>query len=58
MRLLRLLKDSGLIKKYSIEDLLTELEKPRAMFLPDGTKIQTEVTKRQREILTALGLSA
>jgi hypothetical protein len=58
MRLLRLLKESGLNKKYSIEGMLTELEKLRLMFLPDGTRIPTEVTKRQRDILTALGLCA
>jgi len=58
MRLLRLLKESGLNKKYSIEGMLTELEKLRLMFLPDGTRLPTEVTKRQRDILTALGLCA
>jgi transposase len=58
MRLLRLLKESGLNKKYSIEGLLTELEKLRLMILPDGTKIPTEVTKRQRDILTPLDLCA
>lgn len=58
MRLLRLSKESGLNKKYSIEGLLTELEKLRLMILPDGTKIPTEVTKRQRDILTALNLCA
>jgi hypothetical protein len=58
MRLLRLSKESGLNKKYSIEGLLTELEKLRLMILPDGTKIPIEVTKRQRDILTALNLCA
>ena len=58
MTLLRLLKEAGLNKKYSGEGLLTELEKIRLMILPDYTKIPTEVTKRQRDILTALGLCA
>ena len=58
MRLLRLSKESGLNKKYSIEGLLTELEKLRLMILPDGTKIPAEVTKRQRDILTAFNLCA
>jgi hypothetical protein len=58
MRLLRLVKEAGLNKKYSIEGLLTELEKLRLMVLPDGTRIPTEVTKRQRDILTALNLCA
>ena len=57
MRLLRLVKEAGLNKKYSIEGLLTELEKLRLMVLPDGTRIPTEVTKRQ-DILTALNLCA
>jgi len=51
-------KEAGLNKKYSIEGLLTELEKLRLMVLPDGTRIPTEVTKRQRVILTALNLCA
>ena len=58
MTLLRLLKEAGLNKKYSVEGLLTELEKIRLMILPDDTNIPTEVTKRQRDILTALGLCA
>ena len=58
MRLLRLVKEAGLNKKYSIEGLLTELEKLRLMVIPDGTRIPPEVTKRQRDILTALGLRA
>ena len=58
MTLLRVLNEAGLNKKYSGEGLLTELEKRRLMILPDGTKIPTEVTKRQRDILTALGLCA
>jgi transposase len=52
MRLLRLLKESDLNIEYSIDGLLTELEKLRLMILPDGTKIPTEATKRQRDILT------
>ncbi len=58
MRLFRILKESGLNKKYSIEGLLTELEKVLFIILLDGTKLPTEITKRQRDILTVLGLSA
>lgn len=58
MRLLRMLKESGLNKKYSIEGLLTELEKIRLMILPDGTRLPTEISKKQREILSALNLCA
>jgi transposase len=58
MRLLRMLKESGMNKKYSIEGLLTELEKIRLMILPDGTRLPTEISKKQREILSALNLCA
>jgi hypothetical protein len=34
------------------------LEKIKAMILPDGEKIVTEITKKQREILDALQLCA
>jgi hypothetical protein len=37
-----------------VEGLLTELEKIKIMILPDGEKITTEITKKQREILDAL----
>jgi len=58
MRLLRMMKESGLNEKYSVEGVLTELEKIRLMVLPDGTRLPTEMTKKQRDILTALGLCA
>jgi len=41
-----------------LEALLTELEKIKVMVLPDGTRIVTEQTKRQKEILKTLGLCA
>jgi len=37
-----------------MEGLITELEKIKIVVLPDGEKIATEITKRQREILVAL----
>ncbi len=58
MRLLHRMKESGLSTHYSVEGVLTELEKLRIMILPNGTRIQTEQTKRQREILEGLGLCA
>ena len=45
-------------KRYSVEGLLTELEKIKIMILPDGEKITTEITKKQREILDALHMCA
>ena len=46
--------DAELNKRYSVEGLLTELEKIKIMILPDEEKITTEITKKQREILDAL----
>jgi transposase len=54
MKLLKVMNDSGLNKKYSVEGVLTELEKIKIMILPNGERITTEVTKKQREILDAL----
>jgi len=54
MKLLKIMNDSGLNKKYSVEGVLTELEKIKIMILPNGERITTEVTKKQREILDAL----
>jgi len=58
MKLMRLMIEAGLNKKYSVEGMLTELEKIKMMILPDGEKITTEVTKKQREILDALKMCA
>ena len=56
--LTRLMIDAELNKRYSVEGLLTELEKIKIMILPDGEKITTEITKKQREILDALHMCA
>jgi len=58
MKLMRLMIDAELNKRYSVEGLLTELEKIKIMILPDGEKITTEITKKQREILDALHMCA
>ena len=58
MKLMRLMIDAGLHKRYSVEGLITELEKIKVMILPDGQKITTELTKKQREILDALNMCA
>lgn len=58
MKLIRLMTDAQLLKRYSAEGLLTELEKIKVMILPDGQKITTEITKKQREILDALNMCA
>ena len=57
-RLTRMMIDAELNKRYSVEGLLTELEKIKIMVLPDGGKVVTEITKKQREILDALHMCA
>jgi transposase len=58
MKLMRLMIDAELNKKYSVEGLITELEKIKIMALPDEEKVTTEISKRQREILDALHMCA
>jgi transposase len=58
MKLTKLMINAELNKRYSVEGLLTELEKIKIMILPDGEKITTEITKKQREILDALHMCA
>jgi len=58
MKLMRLMVEAGLSKRFSVAGLLTELEKIKIMILPDGQKITTETTKKQREILDALNMCA
>jgi transposase len=58
MKLMRMMTMTGLSKRFSIEGLLTELEKIKVIILPDGKKITSEVTKKQREILDALNMCA
>lgn len=58
MKLIRMMIDAGLNKKYSVEGLFTELEKIKVIVLPNGEKITTEITKKQREILEALQMCA
>ena len=42
------MKETGLIKEYTVEKLLLELEKVRKIGLGDGEDILTEITKRQK----------
>jgi transposase len=58
MKLMRMMNEAGLSKRFSIEGLLTELEKIKVVILADGQKITSEVTKKQREILDALNMCA
>lgn len=58
MKLMKMMRDAKLNKRYSVEGLFTELEKIKLMVLPDGEKITTEISKSQREILDALQMCA
>jgi transposase len=58
MRLQMILKETGLSKQYSVKKLLLELEKIKLFVLSQGEIIQSEVSKKNREILTALNLCA
>ena len=55
-RLLRMMTEAGLLKKYSILGMLLEMEKFRKVTLADDQIITTEMTKKQRLIMEALNL--
>ena len=57
-RLMNMMRDAKLLNKYSVELLLLQLEKLRKITLADGQIFDTEMTKKQREILQALNLCA
>ncbi len=52
--LLRGMESSGLLKKYSLERMLLELEKIHMMEDLNGNLKELERTKRQKDILKAL----
>ncbi|HQJ61722.1 MAG TPA: hypothetical protein PLD72_00190 [Methanothrix soehngenii] len=58
MKLTRMMIDAELNKRYSVQGLITELEKIKIMVLTDGEKVTTEITKKQREIMDALHMCA
>ena len=55
-RLLKMMTEAGLLKRYAIKGMLLELEKFRKITLADGRIMMTEMTKKQRLILEALNL--
>ena len=57
-RLLNMMRKAEILDKYSVEQILLQLEKFRKISLADGQIIVTEMTKKQREILQALDLCA
>ena len=58
MKLVNQMKETKLLKEYTLEKLLLELEKIKKLKLPNGEIITTEITKKQREILDKLNLCA
>ncbi len=50
------MNDSGLLKKYSVEKMVLELEKLSRVKLSDGSIVETERTARQKEIFKGSGL--
>ncbi|MGC9124060.1 MAG: IS1634 family transposase, partial [Thermoplasmata archaeon] len=57
-KLLKMMYDSKLSKKYSVEKLLLELSKIRKIVLANGKEVTSEITKKQREIMESLNISA
>ena len=53
-RMAKLMRDTGLLKDYSMPGMLLELGKLKRMELADGSMITAEVTKKQRGILEKL----
>jgi len=58
MKLLKQLKDTDLLEEYILDGLLFGLAKIKKIRLANGETITTEVFKKQRTILEALGLCA
>lgn len=56
-RLMSMMSSAGLLDRYSVEHLLMQLEKMRAIVLADGQMIFTEMSKEQKEIFHTLNLS-
>jgi len=58
MKLLKQMKDAGLLEDYTLDGLLLELSKIKKIRLVTGETVTTEISKKQRTILDALGLCA
>jgi len=57
-RLQNMMREAEILDKYSVEQVLIQLEKFRKISLADGQIIATEMTKKQREIFQAFDLCA
>ena len=58
MRVLKWMKEAGLMKDHMLEGMLLELAKIKKIELANGEIMVTELTRRQRTILEMLGLYA
>jgi transposase len=58
MKLLKQMKDAGLLEDYTLDGILLELSKIKKIRLVTGETVTTEISKKQRTILDALGLCA
>jgi transposase len=58
MKLLKQMKDTKLLEEYTLDGLLLELAKIKKIRLANGEVITSEISKKQRTILEALGLCA
>ena len=58
MRLLKRMREAGLLEEYTVDSLLLELENIKKIKLEDGTMMTGELTRRHKEILTRLRLCA
>jgi len=58
MRLINQMRECGLLKNYTVEKLLLELEKIKKIQLANEDVVVTEITKKQNDILDVLGLCA
>jgi len=57
-RLLKWMKETGLMEDYTLEGMLLELAKIKKIGLANGEIMVTELSRRQRTILEKLGVCA
>ncbi|MDD3245670.1 MAG: hypothetical protein PHF18_02185 [Methanosarcina sp.] len=53
-----MMKETEILKNYTVESLLMELEKIKKIDLENGEAIFTELTKKQKDIMEKLNLCA
>jgi nucleotidyltransferase/DNA polymerase involved in DNA repair len=56
LNMMKEMRKSRLVEKYSIKDIFMELSKIRIIELTNGEKIITEIPKKVREILMGLNV--